>query len=112
MRKLIPNYNRFNFDAFIEGILDQNFHEMYAAINSECRRVEESMRGRGGPQARLDGGVEYVARLKRVAFWFYNGLPVPDGREATTCRRIAERLIAKGEIKPEALDAFRHRDSN
>lgn len=109
--QIIPNRNRFNFDVFIDGIIDRDFAHMFAAIDAECRRVEESMRGRGGPQARADGGGEYVARLKRVAFWFFNGVPVPDGYEAATCRRIAERLVAKDEIKPEALHAFGRADT-
>jgi hypothetical protein len=66
------------------------------------------MTGRGGPQARADGAGDYVGRLKRVGFWFHNGYPAPDnGREDTACHRIAVKLVAKGQLKPEALDARR-----
>lgn len=64
------------------------------------------MSGRGGPQARADGGVAYVARLKRVMFWFHSGRLADQGQEVATCRRLAESFVAKGQIKPEALAAL------
>ena len=104
--KLIPNRERYDFDKFIDSIIELNFHEMFETLNEECRQTEASMTGRGGPQARADGAREYVNRLKRVGFWFHNGTLVPDGREATTCRRIAEKLIARGDLSPKALEVI------
>jgi len=74
-RKIIPHPNRFNFDTCIEAIIDLGFAEMFRAIDGECGRVEAMMTGRGGPQARADGGGEYVARLKKVAFGFIMANP-------------------------------------
>jgi hypothetical protein len=108
-RKPIPNRNRFDFDAFIDSIIELDFRQMFQTLDQECKRVEASMTGRGGPQARADGGGDYVARLKRVGFWFHNGKPPPgDSREVAACRRIAVKLIEKGQMKPEVLDALGH----
>jgi hypothetical protein len=65
----ITNSDRFDFDSFVDSILElDDIHEMFDALHQECRRVEASMIGRGGPQARADGGAAYVVRLKRVGF--------------------------------------------
>jgi len=106
MTKPIPNYNRFDFDSFISSVLDLGFIEMFNALQSECARVEASMRGRGGPQARADGGADYVARLKRVLFWFHHGVLADHGQESATCHRIAEKLVEKKHLKPGALRIF------
>jgi hypothetical protein len=105
-KKLIPNYGRFDFDRFIDSVIDLGFAEMFQAFDGECARVEASMRGRGGPQARADGGGEYVGRLKRVMFWFHHGALADHGVEAATCHRIAVKLVEKGHLKPEALNVF------
>jgi hypothetical protein len=105
-RKPIPNYSRFDFDKFINSIIDLDSHEMFQALNRQCAQVEASMRGRGGPQARADGGNEYVGRLKRVMFWFHCGGLADNGEEAATCHRIAVKLVEKEQLKPEALDVF------
>lgn len=84
MTKPIPNYRRFDFDAFIASLSDPglDFFRTFQAFERECARVEASMSGRGGPQARADGGGQYVARLKRVMFWFHHGALADDGNEA------------------------------
>ena len=107
MTKPTPNYRRFDFDAFISSVHDLGFIEMFNALQNECARVEASMQGRGGPQARADGGADYVARLKRVLFWFHHGVLADRGQEAATCHRIAEKLVEKKYLKPEALHIFR-----
>lgn len=106
MTKPTPNYRRFDFDKFIASVIDLGFIEMFHAFDRECARVEASMSGRGGPQARADGGGQYVARLKRVLFWFHHGALADSGQEAITCHRIAEKLVEKGQLKPEALHIF------
>jgi hypothetical protein len=104
--KPISNRDRFDFDRFMDSIMDLGFHEMFNALNNECLRIEASMSGRGGPQARADGAGDYVSRLKRVGFWFHNGYPPPyDGREDAVCYRIAVKLAEKGELRPESLNA-------
>jgi hypothetical protein len=104
--KTTPNYRRFDFAKFVDSVIDLDFLTMAGAFNDECLRVEASMRGRGGPQARADGGAEYVACLKRVLFWFHHNALADKGPQAETCRRIAEMLVKKGQLKPEALDTF------
>jgi hypothetical protein len=106
MTKPTPNYRRFDFDKFVASVLDLDFLEMFQAFGDECARVEASMRGRGGPQARADGGAHYVDRLKRVMFWFHHGTLADNGAEAATCHQIAEKLAEKGQLKPEALNVF------
>ena len=108
MTKPTPHYWRFDFDKFVDRVIDLGFLEIFEAFDRECARVEASMRGRGGPQARADGGYEYVARLKRVLFWLHHGVLADSGEEARTCHRIAEKLVEKGHFKPEALNAFRN----
>jgi hypothetical protein len=106
-RKPIPNPSRFDFDGFIDSIIELDFPAMFQALDQECRRVEASMTGRGAPQARADGGGDYVARLKRVGFWFHYGKPTPGhSHEVAACRRIAIKLIEKRQLKPEALDVL------
>ena len=106
-RKSIPNRGRYDFDGFIDSLIDLGFHEMGAALDHECSRVEASMVGRSGPQARADGGAAYVARLKHVGYWLHQGTLAPGRRESTACWRLAEKLVARGEFKPEALDAIK-----
>lgn len=103
-----PNYTRFDFERFVDELLarDLSFVEFFQAFDRECGRAEQAMSGRGGPQARADGGVAYAARLKRVLFWFHHGMLGDKGQEATTCHRLAEKLAARGDLKPAALDAF------
>ena len=43
-----------------------------------------------------------LPRLKRVMFWFHHGVLADNGGEATTCYRIAQKLVEKGQLKPEA----------
>jgi hypothetical protein len=105
-RKPIPNYERFDFNKFVDSVIDLGFSEMFQAFDGECARVEASMRGRGGPQARADGGGEYVARLKRMMFWFHHGALADYGVEAATCHRISVKLVEKRQLKPEALNVF------
>ena len=108
IRKLVGNPDRFNFDQFIEMLLTHDsLFEMSQALTQECNRVEASMSGRGGPQARADGGQRYVTRLTKVGYWFHYGRLAPDGGEPTACRRLAEKLIAAGVLRPEALAAIR-----
>ena len=106
MARLTPSYRRFDFEQFVDSVMDLGFMEMFQALSEECVRVEASMKGRGGPQARADGGAEYVGRIKRVLFWFHHSALADTGQEAITCQRIAERLVAKGQLKPEALEVF------
>jgi hypothetical protein len=106
MTKPTPNYRRFDFDKFVASVIDFGFLEMFQAFNDECARVEANMGGRGGPQARADGGAQYVARLKRVMFWFHHSSLADNGAEAITCHQIAEKLVEKGQLKPEALNVF------
>lgn len=107
-RKPTPNYDRFDFGKFVNSKMDMDYHEMLRAFDQECARVEASMRGRGGPQAQVDGGRAYVARLKRVLFWLQHFALADRGQEAPTCRKIAIKLVDKGQLKPEALMIFRH----
>ena len=108
-RTPISNPARFNFDGFVERVLSREGHflEIGHAFERECAQAEAAMSGRGGPQARADGGREYVARLKRVLFWFHHGALADHGQERETCRRLAERFVASGNLKPEALNIFR-----
>ena len=104
-----PNRERYDFDRFINSILPLSFPEMADTLNRECILVEESMVGRGGPQARADGGADYVARLKAVGYRLHCGtlVPGPGRRESSACWKLAENLVARGELKPEALDAIK-----
>ena len=107
-KKLIPHRDRYKFDDFMRSIMELNFEEMFAAIDRECQNVERSMTGRGGPQARADGGAQYVAGLKRIANFFHTGIvpPACNLGERGFCREIARRLVAKGKLKAVVLDQF------
>ncbi len=102
-----PNRERFNFDGFIESLLDLDIEAMAAAITREYQRVDASMSGRGGPQARADGGTAYCRRLLAVGFWLHHGRLPPDRPERGACLRLAERLVERGDLTEEALDAIR-----
>ena len=106
-RKPILNRGRYEFERFIDSLIELGFSEMGEALDHECSRVEANMVGRGGPQARADGGGAYVARLKHVGHWLHQGTLAPGRRESMACWRLAEKLVARGELKPEALDAIK-----
>ena len=112
-RNPAPNYDRFDFEGFVERAIsrDAGFNDLTQVFQNECGSVEHMMRGRGGPQARADGGHTYVARLKRVLFWFHHGVLADQGQERDTCHRLAEKLVARGDLKTEALIVFRPRNS-
>jgi hypothetical protein len=102
-RSLIPHPERFDFARFIASVLDLSAYEMADAITSEAQSVEAAMRGRGGAQARADGGAAYITRLLALGFWLHHGYVRPHQPELAACRQLAKALIARGEMKPEGL---------
>lgn len=101
----IPNPDRFDKHRFLESVAGIGYGEWHAAIDRECARAEAMIAGKGGPQARADGVVKYVAGLKRILNFFDTGYPLPDATPAERdyVRRIAERGVQDGKLKPETL---------
>ena len=95
-----------NFDNFIDQLsLLESPERMVDEIEGECRRVEAYVSRRVGNQKRVTC-VDYLARLKRVGFWFHHGSLAPGGRESGACLRIAEKLTERKQLKSEALVAL------
>ncbi len=106
-RAHVLNLQRYKFDDFIDSLIGLDIDEMADALNHECSQVVAGMYGRGGPRARADGGAIYVARLEAVGFWLNHGVLAAGRREVRACWRLGEDLVARGQLKPEALNAIR-----
>jgi hypothetical protein len=100
-KKLVSNRERFDFHRFMSSAIAGERHEIERSLQRECVAVEDSMRGRGGPQARIDGGFEYVAKLKRILFWIGHGRLPEAQDEAAICKRIEIHLAAMQSAKRE-----------
>lgn len=110
-RKPTPNHGRFDFDRFVERVCNlENLDKtkLSEALDSEIATVEAKMRGRGGPQARADGGVGYVSRIRKLRFNLENPgtlLQTNDG-ETAACHKIGVKLVENGQLEPDALNVF------
>lgn len=104
-KKLDPDHHRYQFDRFIESIVDLDSAGMFRALEGEHSQAQSAMVGRGGPQAVVDGAGKYAQRLRGVMNWFHNGLDfnVHGSSEPLACRLLAQHLIDRGERSPDIL---------
>lgn len=104
-KNLVRNPHRYNFDKFIESIADLDGAGMLRHLLGEYNQAEAAMSGRGGPQARLDGVGDYAKSLKSVIMWFQTNFNFsgPGVGELGACRRLAQGLIARGELPSDFL---------
>ena len=102
----------YDFHAFLGSIEDLQWHEMIISATQECDRVERlSYSVKGAVKAREAGSVAYAASLKNLLFFLRTNVR-PGGasdREFASYRPLVEKLVAKENLKLEALDAFKLR---
>ena len=97
-RSFAPDSDVCDFDKLIESIVDYDWPRMVRTLTHECERAEHLRQ------------MEYAKRVGWVLHWFnYNALADGD-KERAACHRIAKRLIERGQIKPDGLDAFGEED--
>lgn len=105
--------NLYDFSTFLEKIKDLDRHEMIRVANEHCRILEEASFGvKGAVKRRQEGSVEFVAKLKELLFWLGNGIKPHSLREDEfqRLRPLCVNLIAKNQLKPEALEVFNRRE--
>jgi hypothetical protein len=103
-----PVMNRFDFSDFINSIINKNYHEMIQAAENEAYRVEKISYGvKGCVENRRAGSTRYVDELKKFLFFMRQGM-IPSGSEQHVWqyKRVAEKLVEKGQFKPSVLDLF------
>jgi len=93
-RPSVPDPDVFNFNKMIDSIMDYDWPRMVRTLNHECERGEHASQ------------LEYASRIRWVLHWFYHNALADGDKERAVCYRIATRLIEKGQMKPEGLDAF------
>jgi hypothetical protein len=100
----------YDYSKLIERIEDKDWHEMMETIQSEIRTAERNAySGKPGcVKHREMGAPQYAAKLKSLAFFLGQGaMPGSAGAsEIAIYRRITEKLIEKGQFKPEARNLF------
>jgi len=105
--------NPYDFSTFLEKIKDLDWHEMIKVANDRCESVERASSGvRGAPKRRQEGSVEFAHDLKGLLFWLGNGIK-PHGLsegQFQMLRPLCVNLIAKNQLKPEALEVFNRRE--
>jgi hypothetical protein len=110
MVRVTDTYESFDFAEFIEGVKDRDYLEIIRYAEQEADRVDRMSRFvKGAVTARRRGSITYVSRIGAFLFWMRFGIR-PDGaseQDFQSYRVVAERLVQKGQFKPEALDAFR-----
>lgn len=105
--------NPYDFSKFLEEIKELDLHQMIKIANTRCRSLENASFGvKGAVKRRQEGSVEFVANLKELLFWLGNGIK-PHGLtegEFQMLRPLCVNLIAKNQLKPEALEVFNRRE--
>jgi len=98
----------YDFEAFLRGIENLTYDQMIREANEHCRRAEAASTGRGGPQQRAIGSIEYQTKIKQFLFFLQSGAR-PGGASASdfaSYRPAIEALVKKGHYKPEILNLF------
>ena len=100
---------QYDFDAFLDRIMNLQWHEILQAAEQECSAAESVSYGRkGAVAARAAGSTRYAEQLKELLFWLRYGQK-PSGIGDAAWRRfrlIAVHLVEIGNLKPEVLQAW------
>lgn len=101
-----PSYS---INELLEQIKDMDWPAMRDAVSKEGREAERrSEKGIGADEAVRRGSREYARILRGLAF-FLQGGGKPAGvsdSEFQLFRPVCERLVEKGQFKPETLELF------
>lgn len=106
------SYDPYDFEAFINRIKDEDYHEIVKEAEREANIVEDSSyRVRGAVHRRQQGSMVYVDQIGAFLFWMHNGMrPAGASEEDFQLYRIvAEKLVEKGQFKPTVLEMFKRR---
>lgn len=99
----------YDFEKFIVQIKELSLHEMIFTANERCTRLEGASFGRkGAVKRRQDGSMEFVEKLKGLLFWLGNGIKPYglDEYDFQLLKPLCVNLVAKKQLKPEALETF------
>jgi hypothetical protein len=101
----------FNFKEFLDGIEDLDFFQAAQRAEHELHFVEPLARRqfRKRDIQRDTRPIRYSDQLSGLLFWFHSAMK-PAGlseQEFQLIRSLCERLVQKGQLKKEALLAFK-----
>ncbi|MCK5001975.1 MAG: hypothetical protein KAS57_03075 [Gammaproteobacteria bacterium] len=103
----------YDFTETIQRIENLDYLDMVAAIQAEIRTAEtNAYSGKSGcVKHREMGAPQYASRMKALAFFLGNSV-IPGGAndsDIAIFKTITQKLVKKGQLKPEALDVFNFR---
>lgn len=101
--------SEFKFSEFIEHIKDMGIVEIIIAGCNEVDEVERiSFRIKGSVKTRDKGSLFYTRKLKNFIYFLRNGTKPGSASddEFASYRSIVEKLIQRGQLKPEVLKNF------
>jgi hypothetical protein len=99
-----PSYD---FDEFLAAMKGRGYREIIHAAQGECAAAERRSFGRkGAVRAREQGSVAYAAELKAFLFWIQTGARPGGAERFHSYRVVAQDLVRRGILKPEALAPF------
>jgi len=105
-------YNPYDFQKFIDSVKDFDYLEIIKSAEQRCYELESLSYGRkGAVRAREMGSARLADQLKGLLFWLRTGqkpFGLSDGH-FEAWKVICERLVAKQQLKPEALAVFQAR---
>ncbi|PHS11843.1 MAG: hypothetical protein COA86_18925 [Kangiella sp.] len=100
----------YDFHKTVEKIEDLDWHEMSNIVQQEISTSEKNAySGKPGcVKHREMGAPEYSSRMKALAFFLGNCI-IPAGASSGDIdiyKNISEKLISKGQFKPEVINVF------
>lgn len=105
----MTDYNPYDFRRFIDSVKDLGIDEIVKTASDRHYQMQGiSFNRKGAEKAREMGSVRFMAQLSGLVSWlrdFQRPLGLSDG-DFASLRIICENLVRKGQLKPEALDAF------
>ena len=104
----------YNFKDFLQAVQNDDLFEVVKKAEEACYWAEaQSYRVKGAVKRRQMGSIKFAEQLKGLLFFLKNGIE-PMGlsnHDFLAIRPLAEKLVAKGQLKPEILHLFETRDS-
>lgn len=105
----MATYNPYDFQRFVDSVKDLDYENIVTAASGRRYQMQSiSFSHKGAKQAREMGSAHFMSQLSGLISWlrdFQKPLGLSDG-DFASLRVLCENLVKKGQLKPEALDAF------
>ena len=100
---------QYNFVDFIEQVKDMDYHDIMKYGDREVARMESMSNSNSGAENNMDmESTTYSEQIKKFLLFMNQGRK-PEGVSAYDFRLyriVVEYLVAKGQMKPEAIEIF------